>query len=86
GAVIEVPTYRGAPVRVKVRAGTDSGHELRVRGRGIRTRRGTGDLLVRLRIVVPRRLSGKAKQALKAFMETQPAENPREQLLARAQA
>jgi molecular chaperone DnaJ len=84
GAVIEVPTFHGAPVKVRVKAGTESGHELRVRGRGVQTKKGTGDLLVRLQIVVPKRLNAKAKQALEDFRAAVQDTDPRADLLARA--
>ncbi|HLI00596.1 MAG TPA: molecular chaperone DnaJ [Acidimicrobiales bacterium] len=53
GAAVSVPTLDG-PVTLKVPAGSRSGRTLRVRGRGVRTARGTGDLLATLDIVVPR--------------------------------
>ena len=86
GAVIEVPTYRGAPVKVRVRSGTQSGRELRVRGRGVQARKGTGDLLVRLRVVVPKRLNAKARRALEEFQSAESGEDPRAGLLERARA
>ncbi|MFW6187696.1 MAG: DnaJ C-terminal domain-containing protein, partial [Actinomycetota bacterium] len=45
GATIEVPTLDGGTVRVKVPAGTSSGRRLRVKGRGISTAGGAGNLL-----------------------------------------
>jgi molecular chaperone DnaJ len=83
GATIEVPTLDGAPVKLRVAAGTPSGRVLRVKGRGVTTPKGTGDLLASVVIAVPSHLSPDAKQALEAFMATMPAENPREDLLAR---
>src|SRR5579875_411196 len=53
GAAVSVPTLDG-PVTLKVPAGSRSGRTLRVRGRGVRTARGAGDLLATLDIVVPR--------------------------------
>jgi molecular chaperone DnaJ len=67
GAKVEVPTLDGGSVRVKVPAGTPSGRTLRVRGHGITTPQGKGDLLVTVQVVVPQRLSDKAKAAVEAF-------------------
>ncbi|GAB3399804.1 DnaJ C-terminal domain-containing protein [Schumannella luteola] len=84
GATVEVPTLGGSPVKLKVAAGTPSGRVLRVKGRGVTTAKGTGDLLATVQIAVPSHLSGDAREKLEAFAEAMPAENPREDLLARA--
>lgn len=67
GAQVDVPTLDGRTVRVKVPAGTPSGRTLRVRGRGVKTPQGTGDLLVTVQVAVPQRLSAEAKAAVEAF-------------------
>ena len=47
GAEIKVPSHRGAPVSVRIPAGTPNGRTFRVRGKGVRRSDGTnGDLLV----------------------------------------
>ncbi|MFA5606460.1 MAG: DnaJ C-terminal domain-containing protein [Leucobacter sp.] len=84
GATVEVPTLGGAPVRLKVQPGTPSGRVLRVKGRGVKSAKGTGDLLAEVQVVVPAHLSDEAKAALEAFREVEPKESPREDLLARA--
>jgi molecular chaperone DnaJ len=83
GATIEVPTLDGAPVKLKVAAGTPSGRVLRVKGRGVTTAKGTGDLLAEVVIAVPSHLPPAAKEALEAFSAAMPDENPREELLSR---
>jgi len=67
GAQVDVPTLDGGSVRVKVPAGTPSGRTLRVRGRGVKTSQGTGDLLVTVQVAVPQRLSEEARRAVEAF-------------------
>ena len=67
GTTIEVPTLGGDTVRLKVPAGTPSGRVLRVKGRGVSTSKATGDLLVTIQVVVPQKLSKKAKEALETF-------------------
>ncbi|MBI5162105.1 MAG: DnaJ domain-containing protein [Micrococcales bacterium] len=84
GATIEVPTLGGAPVKLRVAPGTPSGRVLRVKGRGVTTSRGTGDLLATVMVAVPSHLSGEAKEKLEAFARELPDENPRDDLLARA--
>lgn len=69
GAQIEVPTADGSTVKMKVPAGTSSGRTLRVKGRGVKTSKGSGDLLVTVDVVVPRNLSKEAEQAIRAFAE-----------------
>ena len=86
GATIEVPTLGGEPVRLKVAAGTSSGRVLRVKGRGVVTPKGTGDLLARVEVVVPSHLTGAQKEALDAFVAAGPGDDPRSDLLTRARA
>lgn len=85
GATIEVPTLEGDAVRLKVAAGTPSGRVLRVKGRGVTTPKGTGDLLAEVVVAVPSNLSPTAAAALAELAKAMP-ENPRDELLARARA
>jgi molecular chaperone DnaJ len=80
GADIQVPTPDGGRVRLRVPPGTPSGRTLRVRGRGAKTPKGTGDLLVQVQVAVPRKLDGAAKEALEAFRAATKDEDPREDL------
>jgi molecular chaperone DnaJ len=84
GATIEVPTLDGAPVKLRVAPGTPSGRVLRVKGRGVTTTKGTGDLLAEVVVAVPSHLPDRAREALDQFAAAMPAENPRAELLARA--
>lgn len=84
GATIEVPTLGGAPVKLKVAPGTPSGRVLRVKGRGIHSAKGDGDLLAVVQVAVPSHLSKAAEEKLAAFAAELPDENPRGDLLARA--
>lgn len=84
GSTIEVPTLGGEPVKLKVAPGTPSGRVLRVKGRGIKTKKGQGDLLAVVQVAVPAHLSADAEKALREFAEAQPSENPREEILSRA--
>ena len=85
GAEVKVPAHRGAPVSVRIPAGTPNGRTFRVRGKGVRRPDGTnGDLLVTVQVLVPQQLSGTARQALESFREATAAEDPRDELLQRA--
>ncbi|MGK3949613.1 DnaJ C-terminal domain-containing protein [Microbacterium sp. K2] len=84
GATIEVPTLSGDTVKLRVAPGTPSGRVLRVKGRGVATSKGTGDLLAELQIAVPSHLDEAAREALEKFQSLEPAENPRADLMAKA--
>lgn len=86
GATIEVPTLSGAPVKLKVAAGTPSGRVLRVKGRGVVTTKETGDLLAEIQVAVPSRIPEAALEHLEAFAKAMPSENPRDDLIARARS
>lgn len=84
GATVEVPTFSGESVRVKVPAGTPSGRTLRVKGRGVAPSKGQqGDLLVTVEVTVPRHLDAEARAAVERLAALD-AEDPRADLLARA--
>ena len=70
GAEISVPTFEGDPVKLRLSPGSQPGQVLRVRGRGVETRKGTGDLLVTVALEVPSELTDEQRQALQAFAET----------------
>ena len=84
GATIEVPALDGSTVRVKVPAGTPSGRTLRVKGKGVATSKGTGDLLVNVQVVVPQKLSAAAKEAVQAFGIATSGQDVRADLMAQA--
>ncbi|MFF7293952.1 DnaJ C-terminal domain-containing protein [Microbacterium sp. NPDC008134] len=84
GATIEVPTLGGDIVKLRVAPGTPSGRVLRVKGRGVTTSKGTGDLLAELQVAVPTHLDDAAREALEKFQALEPTENPRAELMAKA--
>jgi len=84
GATITVPTLGGDPVKLKVAPNTPNGRVLRVKGKGVTTAKGTGDLLATVEVLVPAHISEKAAKALKEFEEALPNEDPRQDLLNRA--
>jgi molecular chaperone DnaJ len=84
GATVSVPTLDGTPVRVKVAPGTPSGRVLRVKGRGVEGRHGTGDLLARVTVVVPQRLTDTAREAVEALRAEEADVDPRAALFDQA--
>ncbi len=86
GATIQVPTLGGEPVKLKVAPGTPSGRVLRVKGRGVQTSKGTGDLLAVVQVAVPSHLSKEAEEKLAEFAALLPDENPRAELLSKGRA
>jgi molecular chaperone DnaJ len=70
GAEIKVPTLGGAPVTLKIPAGTPNGRTFRVRGKGATRSDGTrADLLVTVQVQVPAVLDPAARQAVEAYRE-----------------
>lgn len=68
GAEIKIPTLGGAPVTLRVPAGTPNGRTFRVRGKGAVGADGTrGDLLATVEVQVPATLDATAREALEAY-------------------
>jgi len=80
GATVQIPTPDG-PVALKVPAGSESGKLLRVKGRGAPKLNGggKGDLLARLRLTVPSKLTKAEREALEELQKVS-REQPREHL------
>jgi DnaJ-class molecular chaperone len=64
GGKVEVPTISGR-VAVTVPPGSNSGETLRLKGRGVKAKGGTGDQLVRLSVMLPETID----EDLKSFAE-----------------
>ena len=85
GGEVKVPTLGGAPVTLKVPAGTPSGRTFRVRGKGAKRKDGTnGDLLVTVQVEVPTTLDDTAREALAAYRAATAGHDPRAKLLGNA--
>ena len=83
GADITVPTLDtadpNASVVLRVPPGTRSGRTFRVKGRGVPTSKGTGDLLVTVEVTVPAKLSDAERKAIEALAAAS-TESPRAHL------
>ncbi|HXF98156.1 MAG TPA: molecular chaperone DnaJ [Gaiellaceae bacterium] len=78
GATVQIPTPDG-PVSIRIPPGTESGKMLRVKGRGAPRLNGSGrgDLLARVRVTVPKKLTKAEREALEEYLKVS-RENPRE--------
>lgn len=71
GESIVVPAPDGTRVKVRIPAGTQDGAVLSVRGKGAPkvNAEGTGDLKIKLKVVIPTTLNDKQRQALSEFLD-----------------
>jgi molecular chaperone DnaJ len=78
GGEIEIPTLEGV-VKKSLPAGTQTGRELRISGAGLPhlRGRGKGDLIARLRVWTPTRLSAKEKQLLEELGTLEAGKTPK---------
>ncbi len=76
GAEIDIPALDG-PVSLKIPEGTQSGRELRIRGRGVRylNEKGQGDLVVKVVVQIPRKLSRAQRELIAKLAETMIVDN-----------
>src|SRR5215469_15222721 len=76
GTEVEVPTLEG-PEPLRIPEGTQSGREFRLRGKGVPhlNSRGKGDLIVRIDVQTPTKLTKQQKDLLRQLSETMQVEN-----------
>jgi molecular chaperone DnaJ len=84
GATVAVPTLDGKSVKVKVAPGTPSGRVLRLKGRGVTRGSKTGDLLAKVQVIVPQRLTDEAREAVEKMAAAEDGHDPRAELFAKA--
>jgi molecular chaperone DnaJ len=77
GGSIEVPTIEGGRVKVNIPAGTQSGHQFRLRGKGMSILRSQsrGDMYIEVVVETPVKLSKKQKDLLQQFEAEAPADS-----------
>jgi molecular chaperone DnaJ len=78
GGEVEVPTIDGGRSRVKVPAGSQSGRQMRLRGKGMPMLRGgtPGDMVIELAVETPVNLTVKQKELLEEFEKLSAENNP----------
>ena len=71
GTSIEIPTIDGGKAKIKIPAGTQSGKQFRLKGKGMPYMRGSGngDLYIQLNTEVPISLNKEQKELLEKFRE-----------------
>ncbi|MDE0782843.1 MAG: molecular chaperone DnaJ [Planktomarina sp.] len=81
GGDIEVPNIDGGRSRVKIPTGSQSGRQMRLRGKGMPAIRGgaLGDMFIELQVETPVNLSPRQKELLKEFDELAVNNSPESQ-------
>ena len=69
---------------MRIAPGTPSGRVLRVKGRGVPRKGAPGDLLARVNVVVPQRLTDEAEAAVEVLKAQDAGHDPRAELFAAA--
>lgn len=78
GGSIEVPTIDGGRGRVQIPAGSQSGRQMRLRGKGMPALRGgaAGDMFIELAVETPVNLTPRQKELLREFEDLGEENNP----------
>ncbi|TAJ43919.1 molecular chaperone DnaJ [Methanofollis fontis] len=76
GSTAEIRTIDDRTVELKIPAGIQHNTALRIPGEGVRRRGKPGDLLVRVRIVVPKSLSDEEKELYERLLEIEKKKGP----------
>ncbi|MGN0933485.1 molecular chaperone DnaJ [Falsigemmobacter intermedius] len=78
GGEVEVPTIDGGKARVKVPAGSQTGKQMRLRGKGMPALRGggSGDMMIELAVETPVNLSARQRELLEEFERLAEDNNP----------
>jgi molecular chaperone DnaJ len=83
GSQIAVPVPTGTTVTLKIPANTQNGRIFRVKNEGMpKASGGKGDLLVKVEVVVPQNIQGKAKDLLEEYAREVTHDNPRAEIIA----
>jgi DnaJ-class molecular chaperone len=71
GGKVRVPTLDGA-VELAIPSGTNSGRTFRLKGKGLKAKSGTGDLLATVRVVLPERSDDDFNELMKKWRDSKP--------------
>jgi len=80
GADIDVPTLDGSTVKLRLKAGTQSGSRHRVKNKGIESAKNHGDLIVTVDVAVPTELNDDERQAVEALQQAT-TDSPRDRII-----
>lgn len=69
GEKVKVPTLKGTELQFALTEGVKSGSVLKLKGHGITTKRGTGDMYVTVVVELPKKLTKEQKAKIKALEE-----------------
>jgi molecular chaperone DnaJ len=69
GGEESIEMLRGDKIKIKIPSGSNNNDLLRVKGRGVPTKETKGDLIVRLKVIMPNKLSRKAKKLIEELEE-----------------
>ena len=69
GGEVEIPTINGERLKVKIPEGTQNGHQMRLRGKGmpILQRQGRGDMYIQIIVETPVNMSKRQRELLEEF-------------------
>ena len=69
GADVDVPVLGGGTTKFHIPEGTQNGARYRIRGQGVQQLRGSsrGDIVMDIRVEIPKRLSERQKELLRQF-------------------
>ena len=78
GGDVEVPTIDGGRSRVKIPAGSQSGKQMRLRGKGMPALRGagSGDMFIEIAVETPVNLTSRQKELLREFEDLSDDNHP----------
>ena len=71
GGKVRVPTLDGA-VELNIPPGTNSGRTFRLKGKGLKAKSGSGDLLASVRVVLPDRADDDLNELMRKWRESEP--------------
>ena len=72
GAEVDVPTLDGV-VSMKIPAGTQPDQRFKLRGKGVKSSRGTGDEYAKIKVTLPKELSDEQKELIQKFKDSKNA-------------
>ena len=76
GTKVDIQTIDGRDVELKIPAGVQHGTALKIAGEGVKRRGRPGDMLVRVKIEIPKNLNEEEKQLYSRLLEIESGKKP----------